>query len=204
MEQEIKRGPLLEHLDEIEKKTLLGDISLKDLFFIFGKDGHFVLILFFILPFLQPIPLFGLSTPFGILIAVVAVRSYLNKPPWIPARWENKKLSAKTVLKIAEGSQSLFEKLSFMLHPRWTTIFNEPFKTISMILIVFNALLLALPLPIPFSNSIPAWMIFFQALGQVEEDGLFILFSYLMTIVCIVYFGLIVIGAGTGLEKLGF
>ena len=204
MDKKVTRGPLLNHLDEIEEKILSGDISLKELFAIFGKDGHYVLILFFILPFLQPIPLFGLSTPFGVLIAVVTVLSYLNKPPWLPKRWENKKLSAKTVSKIAEGSERLFEKLSFMLHPRWPLLFKEPFRTLSMILSVLNALLLALPLPIPFSNSIPAWMIFFQALGQVEDDGLFVIFSYVMTIVCVVYFGILTIGAGNGLEKLGF
>lgn len=47
-----------------------------------------------------------------------------------------------------------------------------------MILLILNSILLALPLPIPFSNALPAWMIFFQALGHLEEDGFFIVLSY--------------------------
>lgn len=189
-----KRGPLLDHLDEIEDICSRGDVTLDSIFKIFGNDGHFVLIFFLILPFLQPIPLFGLSTPFGLLIAFVAYMSYLNRPPIVPRRWAIKKLPAATVLKIAEGSERVFEKLALILHPRWDLFFKEPLRLVNAILIIVNAILLALPLPIPFSNAFPAWMILFQALAHLEEDGLFIVLSYIQTAVCFVYFGLLVFG----------
>jgi len=189
-------------LDEIEAQCANGAITFKTIFNIFGSDGHYVLIFFLILPFLQPIPLFGLSTPFGILIAVVAYFSYLNRPPLIPKRWENKKLPASTVLKIAEGSERVFEKLSFILHPRWNGLFKGPFRITNSILLILNAILLALPLPIPFSNAIPAWMILFQALAHLEEDGLFIVLSYIQTAICLVYFGLLGFGVVSGIELL--
>jgi hypothetical protein len=108
-----RRGPLLDHLDEIEKQCATGEITLKKIFSIFGHDSHYLLIFFLILPFLQPIPLPGLSTPFGILIAIVAYFSYLRRPPFVPKRWEHKMLSGPTVLKIAEGSERIFEKNIF-------------------------------------------------------------------------------------------
>jgi hypothetical protein len=197
-----KRGPLLDHLDEIESLCLQKEISLRDIFNVFGSDGHFVLIFFLILPFLQPIPLFGLSTPFGLLIAFVCGLSYLGKPPWLPQKWQNKKISSATVLRIAEGSERIFEKISFLVHPRWPLFFKEPFRAISTILIIINAVLLALPLPIPFSNAVPAWMIFFSTLAVLEEDGFFIVLSYVQSLIGLVYFASLLFGLNSGLELL--
>ncbi|MFY7929403.1 MAG: exopolysaccharide biosynthesis protein [Oligoflexus sp.] len=202
MVQGKSRGPLLNHLDAIEERCLQGDPRLQDILKIFGPDGHYVLILFFILPFLQPIPLFGLSTPFGLLIAVIAVFAYLRKPAWIPARWGDRSLKGSTVKRIAEGSERIFEKLGFLLHPRLKYLFQGPFRLINVSLVVLNAVLLALPLPIPFSNTLPAWMILFQTLAHLEEDGAFIIASYVQTLLCLVYFGLILLGIGTGIEFL--
>jgi len=198
------RGPLLDHLDELEAKCLKGDPTLKEIFEVFGPDGHFVLILFMILPFLQPIPMLGLSTPFGLLIAFVACLAYLRKPPWIPNAWAQKKVAAKTVSRIAEGSERIFEKLAFLIHPRWNFLFKGIFRPINTGLLIANAILLALPIPVPFSNAIPAWMILFQTLGSLEEDGLFIILSYLQTVLCLVYFFLLAKGLGAGFEMIAF
>jgi hypothetical protein len=194
------RGPLLDHLDEIEAKCLEGDPTLKDIFDVFGPDGHYVLMTFLIIPFLQPVPLPGLSTPFGILMIVITALAYFKKPPWLPTRWAQKRISAKTVSRIAEGSERVFEKLTRILHPRWEFLFNEPFRALSAVLLIFNAALLALPLPIPFSNAIPAWMIAFQALAHLEEDGLFVALSYVQTALCLIYFFGVARGAWIGFE----
>jgi hypothetical protein len=197
------RGPLIKHLDEIRTKCIDGDPTLKDVVSVFGPDGHYVLMLFLIIPFLQPVPLPGLSTPFGILMTVIATLSYFNKPPWLPKKWGQRKISAKTLSRIGEGSERVFQKLARILHPRWRFLFQEPCRTLSAMLLIFNAVLLALPLPIPFSNAIPAWAILFQTLAHLEEDGLFIIFSYAQTILCLLYFFVIVRGAWTGLESFG-
>jgi hypothetical protein len=197
-----KRGPLLDHLDEIESRCAKGDLSLQDIFDIFGNEGHYLTIMFLILPFLQPIPLFGLSTPFGLLIAVVAVFAYLKKPPRIPRRWAAKKIPAATVLRIAEGSERVFEKLSFILKPRWLHLFSQPFTIFSVILLVVSAVLLALPLPIPFSNAFPAWVILFQALAHLEKDGAFIIVSYIQFLLCLVYFAFVALGINVGVQSL--
>ncbi|PIU01069.1 MAG: exopolysaccharide synthesis protein [Bdellovibrionales bacterium CG10_big_fil_rev_8_21_14_0_10_45_34] len=201
------RGPLLDHLDEIEAMCTTKDPTLKEIFEVFGPDGHYVLITFLTIPFLQPIPLPGLSTPFGFLIAAVTVLAYLKKSPWLPKRWAHRKISARTVCRIAESSERVFEKLTPVLHPRWRFLFKGPFRTISAALLIINAILLALPLPIPLSNALPAWMIAFQALAHLEDDGLFVILSYVQTAICFIYFGILAFGAGSGfnfLETKGF
>lgn len=199
----VSRGPLLDHLDAIEELCASRDPRFRDILTIFGPDGHYVLMLFLILPFLQPIPLFGLSMPFGLLISVIAVLAFLGKPTWIPARWADLTLKASTVKRIAEGSERVFEKLGFLLHPRMHHFFQGPFRMINVSLVVLNAALLALPIPIPFSNTLPAWMILFQTLAHLEDDGAFIVASYVQTVISLAYFAFIFLGIGAGIALLG-
>ncbi len=195
-----KQSPLLKYILELEKKAIGDEIILYDIAQTFGSKGHFVFILFLILPFLQPIPLFGLSTPFGILISLVAFYSFFNRPLRLPKKWAKKKLKKDTILKIAHGSDFFFKLVGRFFKPRIQFLFSGPFNIINILIIIINAVLLALPLPIPFSNAIPAWVILFQALGNIEKDGLLILISYLQMLVCMIFFLLIFYGAIWGFD----
>lgn len=194
------QSPLIEHITELEKKAADKDVTLQDIVTIFGNDGHFVLILFFILPFLQPIPLFGLSTPFGLLISLVAFFYYLQKPPYLPKKWKGRTINRTTLLKIAEGAEKFFKKLERFIKPRLGFLFSEPFKTINILFIILNAILLALPLPIPFSNAIPAWVILLQAIGHLERDGVLVLISYVQAVLSLIFFTTLAYGLKTGIE----
>jgi hypothetical protein len=202
MQNQQKRSPLLNHLDEIEELCSKQNPSLQQIIDVFGEEGHYLTLLFMILPFLQPIPLLGLSTPFGILIAVVAYFAYFKKPPVMPKSWGAKTLPAKTVLQIAEASEKVFEKISKIVHPRLPALFKEPFRAISFVLIVINALLMSLPLPVPMSNSLPAWMIAINVLANLEEDGVLVIISYVMSLVSFAFFVGLYFGAETGLHFL--
>jgi hypothetical protein len=199
-ESKTRRGPLLDYLDAIEDQCGRGDPRLGDLVRIFGADGHYVLTLFLLIPFLQPVPLMGLSGPFGLFIGFISILAYLGYPPFLPKRWSQKSLPASTVLKIAEGSERVFEKIRFLIRSRWPLFFSGPFVALNTSVIVLNAILLALPLPIPFSNAIPAWGILFQTIAQLEDDGFFVALSYLQTLLCVVFFTLLAVGAATGME----
>ena len=54
--------------------------------------------------------------------------------------------------------------------------------------VLIAALVLVLPLPIPFTNSFPAWAILLVAAGLLERDGLFILAGYLIFALGVLYF----------------
>lgn len=199
----IDRGSLLNHLDEVEAKCLEGDPTLQDILDIFGADGHYVLILFLIIPFLQPIPLLGLSVIFGLIISFVAWLAYFKRPPYISKRWAAKKLSAKTVSRIAEGVERVLEKIKLFVHPRLKFLFQGPFRVVNTVLIFVSAILLALPLPVPFSNALPAWVILLQSLAHLEDDGLLILISYIQSLLCAIFFILLAKGALAATDLLG-
>jgi hypothetical protein len=56
--------------------------------------------------------------------------------------------------------------------------------------IVIASLGLMLPLPIPFSNSIPAWAVVLLAIGRMEQDGLLVLLGHLTVVATWVWIGL--------------
>ncbi len=59
--------------------------------------------------------------------------------------------------------------------------------------IVICAALLLLPLPVPFSNTIPAWSIMLMAGGLLERDGGFIIAAYITSLLAVAFFGAIAI-----------
>jgi hypothetical protein len=195
-------GPLLDHLHDVEAACEKGDPTIAQIFKIFGADGHFVLIVFLILPFLQPVPLMGLSTPFGLLIGVVGVFALLRKPPLVPKRWADRRVSRKIVSRIAFAADRVLSRIGRWIHPRWSFLFSGFFRSFNLMILILSALLLSLPLPIPFSNAIPAWVVFLQALAHLEGDGLLVVGSYLFAIACGAYFVLLFTGAQIGLDAL--
>lgn len=189
-----KSSPLLGHLKELERLSSEQEINLRDIFTVFGPEGHHLLILFMMLPLMQPIPLFVLSTPFGILTAIACYCNFRKIDPWLPKSWESKILPQRVILPLTQFAEKLLLKLESFFHQRWSFYFRGPFVYINLSLSILMAILLALPLPIPLSNALPAWMIFFQSLAHLERDGLFILLSYIQSILCILYFVLIFLG----------
>ncbi|MBE0541835.1 MAG: exopolysaccharide biosynthesis protein [Verrucomicrobia bacterium] len=56
--------------------------------------------------------------------------------------------------------------------------------------IASGGLLLALPIPIPFANAVPAWTVVFLAAGIMQRDGLLVLLGHLMTLGSWAFIGL--------------
>lgn len=183
-------------MDLLQEEATRGDISLRRIFEILGEEGHAVLLLFFCLPFVQPIPIPGLSTPLGFLIILIAIFLFRQRPPWLPKRYEDLKISAAVVVRVSNVAEKIWKvvtkivktRLEF-LHDLWI------FRVLNLCLFIANAFLLALPLPIPFSNTVPVIAIILCAIGHIEKDGVFILFSYLWCLIVASFFTSLAVGA---------
>lgn len=189
------RSAFLDQLDAVKAKGFSDKVNLKEIFDTFGDDGHFLLILFMIMPFLQPIPLVGLSTPFGILIAMAAAKALFGRPPWLPKRWAERPITMTTVTKILGGAEWIHLKIGGLFRRRLALFLRGGFRVVNVLLIILNGMILALPLPIPFSNTFPAWAIGFVTIGILEKDGLFVLLSYVQALLCLGYFVMLGVGA---------
>lgn len=183
-------------MDLLQEEAKKEDLTLKRVFILMGEEGHAVLILFLCLPFMQPIPIPGLSTPLGFLIAVVSYYLFRQSPPWLPKKFENLKISSEVLLKVSEVAEKLWGYAAKIIKTR-LTIFHDNilFRFLNLIVVVVNAVLLSLPLPIPFSNTVPVVAIILSAIGYMEKDGLFIIFSYIWCIIVACFFATLTAGA---------
>jgi hypothetical protein len=156
---------------------------------VLGVRAYTLLLILLSLPFITPIPLPGLSTPFGLAVGLIALRLMLGQKPWLPERVLNRPIPPGffgRVFKFAAGVIRFLEKL---LKPRLTFLTDTVFlyRTHAALMMLAAAALL-LPLPIPFTNTFPAWTIILVAAGLLERDGFFILGGYIAFAAGVLYF----------------
>lgn len=172
---------LEESLTFVLRKSKTGPLSLQEILNALSGRGTDVLLLFLSLPFCQPLQIPGMSTPFGIIIALIGLRSAVRRGVFLPKSLLNKKISSKVIDSIVTKSLWIVRKIKPFVHPRLRWICQNPVMRVPNGLIIFLAgLFLALPLPIPFSNMPAAWVVFLVALGLLEDDGLFVSIGYVI------------------------
>lgn len=183
MEEVNKQGHFRKSLEEIQALLNKGALSIEALFSTLGLYGHSLLLIFLCLPYLQPFPLPGLSTPLGFINILVAWQLFRGQPPWIPQKFKKLEISSvagNKMLEIAHGLHGFLQKL---LKERWSWfIFSPTARLINFCIVLISSLLLMLPLPIPLSNTIPAVPILLMAFGLLEEDGLAVLLSWILSL----------------------
>ena len=74
----------------------------------------------------------------------------------------------------------LMEKI---VKPRMHFLHSWPGAMNLILGIAAGGLLLLLPLPIPFSNMVPAWAVVLLTAGMMERDGLVVLLGHTVTLV---------------------
>lgn len=175
-------------LREFEVET----VTLREVMGLLHGRGYVLLVMLLALPFCGPIPLPGLSTPFGLVIVLIGVRLALGEKPWLPARLLDTRLPPELFAKVFAVTQKILTWFERLLRPRllWVTA-SHRMEQLHAVSIVICAAMLLLPLPIPFSNVVPAWGILLLAGGLLERDGVFIIAGHGATLVTLVFFGAI-------------
>ncbi len=189
--------PLAKHSSEKLSDTLKNilreeerhAITVGDFFDRMKDRGLEMVILMIALPFCQPIPLLGLSTPLGFLLAALGFRVCMRRHVWAPENIRSRSLPEGFINMMRKYAVPWAIWIEKWIKPR--LFFLSESKLIYWIHgfnIIALALLLSLPFPIPFSNVIVAWPIVILALGLLERDGLLILLAYALSLVAYAFF----------------
>lgn len=186
-----------ETLRSIEGRAAEGPVTLKELFTICGPQGQAFLAVFLVLPFLQPLPLPGISNLVGIVLAIIGVFVALRRPPWLPRRLAVAKVEPDAVLRICARLEKLMGAIEHVIRPRAQWLFARRwFRVTNGVVWIAHALVFSLPLPIPFTNLFPAVVILLLALGILEEDLATIVVAYFGAVLNLLFFaGLIALPA---------
>lgn len=177
----------LTHINSLLKKNQRS-YSVKDVTEALDEQSVAMVILLFSLPFVSPITIPGLSCPFGVLLMIVGYRFMRHKRLWLPLKVSHKRISHKHLKKLVTVLESLLKKIRRVTHPRLAALLHPPWLYLNGFLICLQGLMMALPLPIPLANTAGALPVALMAIGLLLSDGLFILFSYLASLLAIAFF----------------
>lgn len=163
-------------------------VTLREIVTTLHGRAYDLLILLLAVPFMLPLPLPGLSTPFGLVIATLAARKTLGQRPWLPARVLDTKLPARFFPRLLAGARRLMRAFEVLLRPRLPWLSASPLLVqLHSFIILVAGFVLLLPLP-PGTNFPPAACVFIMSAGLLERDGLFILGGYVAFALNLVFF----------------
>jgi hypothetical protein len=153
-------------------------------------EALLILSLVSILPFMQPIPIPGLSSILGLVVLLQGIGLAFWSRPLLSRKMKDIVITHErfdVILKAARKFTNFTSKISTYKHPIVNT---RAVHLVCGIAIIFSAGVLTLPLPIPFSNFIPAISIFLICIGLLEGDVMIILsgLAITLTILWIVLF----------------
>lgn len=190
----VKHPTFVESLQVIQVLTQTKEtLKLDEIFHILAGRGYPALLILIGLPFIFPIQIPGLSTPFGLILTFIGLRMAFGKKPWWPDWIKNKEVKSSVIKGIADKTIAIFKKVQKVLKPRLPFLLWDPFKHLHGLTIFFLAIFLSLPLPIPFTNTLASLPIILFGIGMLEDDGLIILMAYFCTLLCLGYFLILLI-----------
>ncbi|MGL5358692.1 MAG: exopolysaccharide biosynthesis protein [Shewanella sp.] len=170
-------------------------ISLRDLLALVGEQGMLLFCILLTVPFLLPVSIPGISTPFGLLIVFIGVGVLLNKGPMLPARLMERRFAAEQIQMLLRKGAGLLTRIDHFIQPRLLLLSSQTAHRCNGLVLILVALLLMLPLgAIPFTNTLPAWVILLICIGMLQRDGVFIALGYVLALATVVWFGFLGIG----------
>lgn len=169
-------------------------ITFHEIIDILGPSSNYIITLFLVIPFLQPIPLFGLSTICGLMITWGGILTCCKHPVFLPKGAQKMSLSSQKILSITQRLLKMFDRTSRWTHERGGFVNQHTaIRLLNGLLFCVLGILLALPLPIPFTNTLPSLSLLLICLGSLRNDGFVLSSGYLVSATTLAYFSTITI-----------
>lgn len=171
------------------------EVALGEIITLMHQRAYSFVLLLAALPFCTPIPLPGLSTPFGLVIAFIGLRIACGMRPWLPKRMLALRLPPKWLPKMFHAVERPVRWLERFLRPTLPALVRSGIaRQLHGGMILICGLLLLLPLPVPFTNFFPAVAIVLLACAMMEGDGRFSIAGAAFFLAALAYFGLLAFG----------
>jgi hypothetical protein len=123
------------------------------------------------LPSALPVPAPGYSTPFGLVLFLLAVQLIAGaKLPWLPQRISSQPIEIKQVQGVVKAGLPWLRRIEMLSRPRLSYICTSlPGRVTIGIAIALMGI--SMMIPIPGTNTLPAMGIFVTGFGLMEDDG---------------------------------
>jgi hypothetical protein len=195
--------PVSAVLSDIIRMMPAEGLTLRTLLEWLGERGLLIFCMILTIPFLLPVSIPGSSIPFGLLITLNAIGLAMHKSPWLPNRLMNRHLASYQLVPMLRKGAHLFARLERLVRPRLLPLTHRgTIGRFNVLLLGFSGLLMTAPLPLPFSNTLPAYGVLFLAMGSLERDGYAIIAGYVLVLLTLGYFSTVAVLGGLGATAL--
>lgn len=156
-----------------------------------GEKGFGLLLVLLSLPSALPVPAPGYSTPFGIVIALIALQMLMGRHAvWLPARLQRIRIKPTLANKMSGAATKFLHAVEHLIRPRQQWIRASLGQSSLAIVILIMACLMMLP--VPLTNTLPAMVIFLIGVGLSEEDGMLAIGAFAVGCVAVVLYSYII------------
>ena len=189
-----RKGPLFSAiLKQLVSKDGSQRLSLSEFTESAGARGFGLLIGILALPSALPVPAVGYSVPFGFMILLLGLQMLSGRSrPWLPAWASALTIKRSTMEKILAFTDRAFHWLERFIHPRFSGFYRRMGLFLGGLVATLMGLLMLTP--IPSTNTLPAIVVVFVALGLTEADGLLLLLAVVAGVVAILMYSLLIVG----------
>lgn len=174
--------PASELLTLMMRHNKTDTISLREIKESLHERGFGILMVLFVIPCCLPVPVPpGVPLIFSIPIMFLSVQMFMGlDSPWLPKWLAKKSFKRSSLAYMVEKAAPILRKIEILLRPRLPFASTRKGERVIGFMIFFLSLVIALPLPIPFSNFIPGIGILVMSLGLLSKDGLVIILGMIM------------------------
>ncbi len=166
-----------------------------------GANGPFLLAIIMTVPFLSPVPVPGISTPFGIGLMSIGLYTAWHRRPRLPGFVARRELPAGVLGRLLTWVAKPLAWLERLTRPRYRALVAPgPVRVVSGLVMAALGILLALPMVVPFTNSLPSYGIVLLCMGWLCRDGLMAMLGWVMFVVTLLFFAAIGIAAWLGVS----
>ena len=163
--------PLGDALEELLQSDEARGPSIGEIVETVGEKGFGLVLMVLSLPSALPVPAPGYSTPFGIVIGLIALQMMLGRQTlWVPDKLKGVRIKPSLSKKMLGVAAKFPKKIERFIRPRQRWIRSRAGQAGLAIVVFIMACLMMLP--IPLTNTVPAMVIFLIGIGLSEEDGL--------------------------------
>jgi len=157
-------------------------MALREIIAIIGRRAFSLIIVVFAFFNMLPVAIMpGVSSLTAIPCLFVGIQMLMARSQlWLPNFLANRRLPAHAVVSVLQKSTRFFEKVEYLLKPRWRWLFAR--VSLWFIGLFVTCISFLLMLPIPFSNHIFGGILILAGLALLEYDGFVLILSLLCAV----------------------
>lgn len=176
MEHHAPRPRTSELLHNIATDPTKPTVFLGEIIDRFGARAFGLLVIIAALPTLIPSPI-GVGGISGVLIVICGMQMLWGmEHPWLPKGLRNRGLPSASVHKFVLRLEPWLKRFERLCRARWIGVLERPGTRFTGLLLIFQGLGLALP--IPFTNYPYGLVLLLVAFALIEGDGMLLAISW--------------------------